>query len=222
MNSNGVYVAVTDRLIGLGLDGERRFSSEQGPGTRVEAAAGRIFYLTGGDSASTLYGVALSGGVDWRHDLPIHELLLSGDRLYAGGKVVVAIEADGTIAWRNTTYGEWLLLDPDRDTLYTRSQERSDVVTAYSVDGEKRWTFDPPANNAWPETATSDALIVSAITGDNGNEPFLTVYAVDSKGEPTASLGKETVFDATSRGDTAYLADGDSATGDSNLLALDP
>ena len=222
VNSNGVYVAVADQLVGLGLDGERRFSYEQGPATRIEAAAGRIFYLTGDYSASTLYGVAPSGSVDWQHDLPVNELLLVGDRLYVGGKAVAAIEGNGTIAWRDNAYGHWLLLDPDRDTLYTRSQEQSDAVTAYGVDGEKRWTFDPPANNAWPETATNDALIVSAITAGEGDQPFLTVYAVNSEGEPTASLGKETVFDATSRGDTAYLADGDSATGDSNLLALDP
>ena len=222
VNSNGVYVAVTDRLVGLGLNGKRRFSYEQGPATRVEAAAGRIFYLTGDYSASTLYGVAPSGSMDWQHDLPVNEFLLVGDRLYVGGKAVAAIEANGTIAWRDNTYGEWLLLDPDRDTLYTRSQKRSDAVTAYSVDGEKRWTFDPLVNDMWPEAATNDALIVSAITGDNGNEPFLTVYAVNSAGKPTASFGKDTVFDATGLNGTAYLADGNSANGKSNLLALDP
>ncbi|MGQ5517965.1 outer membrane protein assembly factor BamB family protein [Halococcus saccharolyticus] len=222
VNSNGVYVAVADRLVGLELDGKRRFAYEYGPATRVEAATERVFYLTGKDAASTLHGVGPNGSVDWQHDLPIHELLLDGNRLYAGGKAVVTVETDGTIVWRDDTYGEWLLLDPDGDTLYTRSRIRSDAATAYDVAGKKRWTFDPPSNNAWPEAATNDALIVSAITGDTANQPFLTVYAINSQGQPTASLGKETVFDATGLSDTAYLADGNSATGDSNLLALDP
>jgi hypothetical protein len=98
-----------------------------------------------------------------------------------------------------------------------RAETEADSATAYDVGGEERWTFDPPANDAWPEAATRDAVVVSAITADPGDQPFLTVYAVAADGQATAALGKDTVFDAVGLNGTVYLADGVS-----NLVALDP
>lgn len=218
VNGNGVYVAVGDRLIGLGRDGTTQFSYERGPGNRVEAAAERIFYLTGEDSTATLHGVASNGGGDWQRDVSVEELLLDGDRLYAGGDAVLAVNADGTVVWRDDDHGQWLLLDPDRDALYTRSGVSADAATTYDVGGEERWTFDPPSDDAWPEAATRDALVVSAITGGkSAEEPFYTVYAVNAEGRATGALGKDTVFDAVGLDGTIYLADGVS-----NLVALNP
>jgi hypothetical protein len=213
----GVVVATDGGLVVLGRDGARRFTVGDGPATRVEVAGDRAFVLTGEDEGATLSGVAANGDVDWRYDAPVHELCLAGDRLYAGGDAVVALDADGTVVWRDDDYGQWLLFDPDGDTLYTRSGVQQDAATAYDAAGGERWTFDPPSNNAWPEAATKDSLVATAITAEDADDPFKTVYAVDSAGEATASFGRDTVFDAVGVADTAYLADGRST-----LLALTP
>jgi hypothetical protein len=213
----GVVVATDDGLVVLGRDGATRFTVGDGPATRVEIAGDRAFVLTGEDEGPTLSGVAANGDVEWRYDAPVHELRLAGDRLYAGGDAVVALEADGTVVWRDDDGGQWLLFDPDGDTLYTRSGVRQDAATAYDAAGGERWTFDPPSNNAWPEAATDDSLVATAITAADADDPFKTVYAVDSAGDATASLGRDTVFDAVGVDATAYLADGRST-----LLVLTP
>jgi hypothetical protein len=228
---DATYVAAGDRLVGLGPDGTERFALDGDVGAWVEATDERAFYLAGGEAArrnapgalgppsgpTRLFGVAPDGTVDWRRRLPVEELLLLGDRLYAAGDVVAAVESDGTVAWVDADNGQWLLPDADGDALYVRSGIAADRATAYGVGGSERWTFDPPSNNAWPETATADAAVVSAIGVGGTDAPFLTVYAVDADGRATAAVGKETVFDAASLGGTAYLADGES-----RLLAFEP
>jgi hypothetical protein len=86
--------------------------------------------------------VAPDGGRDWHHDLPVREFLLEGDRLFAGDDVVVAVGPDGTVVWRDRGHGKWLLLNPDSDSLYTRSGVQADAATAYDTTGDARWTFD--------------------------------------------------------------------------------
>ncbi|MFC4550434.1 MULTISPECIES: PQQ-like beta-propeller repeat protein [Halorussus] len=214
---DGIYVADTDRLVGLTVDGKTQFTYDQGPGSLVGATTDRVFYVTGQGVSATVHGVSPDGSRDWRRNLPVDEILVDGDRLYTGGDTVAAIDADGTVVWTDNEYGHWLLLDPDRDTLYTRSQIAADAATAYDVSGSKRWTFDPPSKDAWPETATRDAVMVTAITGDHADEPFYTLYAVNANGKATAALGKDTVFDATGLDGTIYIGDGES-----NLVALNP
>jgi outer membrane protein assembly factor BamB len=218
VSPDGVFVGAGDRLVGLDLQGRTTLTYDHGPATRVAAVSGRVYYLTGephADGRQTLHGVSPGGESDWRHDLPVAELLLDGDRLYAGGDAVVAVGPNGAVDWRHDEYGTWLLVDPDRDTLYTRSGVRADAVTAYDVAGGARWTFAPPANDAWPEAATAETLMATAITGERADEPFYTVYAVH-EGEATASRGQDTLFDALGLDGTCYLTDGES-----NLLALE-
>lgn len=212
---DGSYVAAGNRLVGLDRDGATRFTYDRGPATGVEAAGDRVYYLTGVDETATLHGVAPGGSPDWTRTVRVDELLLDGDRLYAGGDAVVSVDPDGSVVWREDDHGQWLLLDPDGDALYTRSGIRADRATAYHASGGERWSFAPPSNNAWPEAATADALAVTAITADDG--PFKTVYAVDGDGRATASLDRGTVFDAVGLDGSVYLADGES-----NLLALVP
>lgn len=206
-------VALADRLVALDRSGSTTVTYDRGPGTAVAATAGRIYYLTGEDAGATLHGVSPGRGGDWTRSLPVGELLLDGDRLFAGGDAVVAVQPDGTVDWRDDRYGQWLLIDPDGDTLYTRTGIAADRARAYDVSGAARWTFSPPSRNAWPEAATDDALVATAIT----DGPSRTVYAVDGDGRATAAMGAGTVFDAVGLDGTVYLADGDS-----NLLALDP
>jgi hypothetical protein len=221
VSTDGVFVGTEDRLFGLDHEGTETFTDGHGPTVAVEAVPGRVYHLTGDpyeNGPQTLHGVSPAGDRDWRHDLGVEELLLDGNRLYVGGSGgVAAVEPDGTMPWRDDDSGQWLLLDSDRDTLYTRSGRRADAATAYDTAGETRWTFDPPSNNAWPEAATADALMVTVITGDSADEPFKTVYAVDGDGEATAARGVDTVFDALGLDGTIYLTDGQA-----NLLALEP
>ncbi|ESS07455.1 MAG: hypothetical protein A07HB70_00405 [uncultured archaeon A07HB70] len=67
----------------------------------------------------------------------------------------------------------------------------------------------PPSQNAWPAAATRDRAVVQAITGETAEEPFHTVYAVDSEGRVAASRGVDTVFDVVGHDGRVYLADGE-------------
>jgi hypothetical protein len=207
-NADGVCVAAGDHLVGLARDGATRFTYGEGPSTRVVAATDRVYYLTGEEASATVHGVATGGGADWTHDVPVREPILDGDRLAAGGDAVVAVDPDGTVVWRDDDHGQWLLVDPDGDTLYTRSGSHADAATAYDTGGGERWTFDPPSNNAWPEAATADALAATAITPERGE--FNTVYAVDSNGRATAAMERDGVFEALGLGGTVFVADGES------------
>ncbi|MDS0292635.1 PQQ-binding-like beta-propeller repeat protein [Halogeometricum luteum] len=221
VGDRSTFVVASGRLVALGRDGETRFTLGGGaPAARVETIDDRPYLLAGEDGGATLSGVAPNGDVDWRVDAPVGELLAGERRLYAGGDAVLAVDPDGTVRWRDDDYGKWLLLDPDGDTLYARSGVAADAATAYGAGGSnggKRWTFDPPSRNAWPEAATEDSLAATAITGDDADDPFYTVYSVTGDGEATKSLGVDTVFDALGREERVYLGDGES-----NLLALTP
>lgn len=212
-----VYVATETGLFGLDRGGTRRFSYGRDSGRRVAATPDRAFYLTEDGDTSTLHGVSPGGRGDWRQELAVSELLVGDGRLYAGGGVVAAVETDGTVRWYDDDYGQWLLHESDSDRLYTRSGVQADAATAYDVAGVERWTFDPPSTNAWPEAATSEALAVAAITADDADDSFYTLYAVDSDGRATAARGIDTIFDSHGLDETIYVADGES-----NVLALDP
>lgn len=220
---DGVYVAAGRRLVGLGLDGRRRFTDEghSHPGRAVTAAAGRVYYLIAtGNDRSKVYGLDPDGDRAWRMELPIHEVLLDGDRLYAGGESVVALEPDGTVAWRDdSSYGQWLLLGPDGETLFTRAGRGQDRAAAYRTsDGTRRWTYRPPdlsSPNAWPVAATTDTAVVEGITAEGANDPFTTLYGVDrQRGRGTRSVAAEPVFDVESVDGTVVVAG-------SSILALE-
>lgn len=221
---DGVHVAAGSRLTGLRLDGTTRFTyeGEGRPVRAVRAAPGRIYYLTeaGGDR-SVVHGLDPDGDRAWRVELPVDEVLLDGDRLYAGGDSVVALEADGTVSWRvDDGYGQWLLLGPARETLFTRAGVAQDRAAAYdAADGSLRWTYRPPtlsSPNAWPVAATPETAVVEGITADHASEAFTSLFAVDrSTGTGTRSLGVDPLFDVASVGGTVVVAG-------SSLLALEP
>lgn len=223
VGTDAAYVAVGGELVALGLDGSRRWVLDgDAPARTVRAADGRVYYATdAGDDRSTVRRVALDRTVEWTRTLPVEEFLLDGDRLYASGDAVTALDPDGSVAWRADTYGQWLLFDPARETLYTRAGRAADAVDAYVASGERdgrqrRWRFDPPSQNAWPEAATREAAVATAITGESADEPFYTVYAVRD-GRPTKALGLDTVFTAVPLDGTVYVGDGNS-----QVVALEP
>ena len=136
-------------------------------------------------------------------------MLLDGDRLYAGGEHVLALEPDGSVAWRDRSYGQWLLLSPGAGTLYTRAGRGQDRVRAYrAADGERRWTLRPPglsSNDAWPVAATPEVAIVEGITAGHGDDPFTTLYAV-REGEARKALATEPVFDVEGQDGAVFVA----------------
>jgi hypothetical protein len=211
-----IAVATARGLVGLGPDGGRRFRYSRGPGRRVVATPSRCYYLTGDRARGTLHGLAPDGRADWTVEAPSRALLAGDGRVFVGGDRVLAAGTDGAVEWWDDDHGVAFVGDPD-DGLYARAGRGGGRVTAYDVAGAERWTFDPPSSDAWPVTATADALVARAITGETATEPFGTVYAVDADGRATASLGLDTLFDATGNDGTVYLADGEST-----LRALDP
>lgn len=200
-----VAVAAGARLVGLGSDGTRRFErSRSRPARLVRSVGDGFVYATKGDDVSDLLGVGTDGTVRWEATLPVGEVLAADDRLFAGGADVYELDpTDGKPAWSRDPYGKWLLLDPTGGTLYTRAAVQSDAVDAIdAATGESRWRFDPPSNNAWPLAATGDAAVAQAITPEDGNDAFYTLYAVDAAdGRATKATPTDTVFDAVGVGD---------------------
>lgn len=173
VGDDAAYVVAGSRLVAVGLDGERRWTVESDHEARTARTAGeRVYYLAGGDGVSTVYGLDPGGETEWTRTLPVEEVLLDGDRLYAGGEAVFALDPDGSVAWRDDVYGSRLLLDPRRKTLYTRSV--SGQTRAYDLPGgDELWSFVPEKTYGWPMTATAETAIVA------GHTPGKALYAVD-------------------------------------------
>lgn len=199
----GIYVAVGDHLEGLRYDGESQFTYRQGPARRVEASSEGIYYLSGKGTNKTLHGLTRSGNRRWKRSVAVEELLLDDDRLYAGGKEVVAIESDGTIDWRDDDYGRRLRLSPDDETLYSLS---GSGVSAYATEGDKRWTFYPTSNTVWPAAVTPDALVVRSVDPDSS--PKSAAYAVNAAGQATGVFGSRSMPDVTALDGAVYVANG--------------
>ena len=217
LGPNGVSVATPDELVGLGRDGRQRFRYTVGQGTLVVASDDRVFYGTesadaGVGDAGTVHGVGPDGNRRFRRSAPVGEFLVVDGTLYAADLGIAAVEPDGEVSWRSDRYDQWLCASPGGDRLYSRDGRAADRVTAYTAGGERQWTLAPPTQNAWPEGATTDGVVASAITA---GETFLTTYLVRD-GRPTAARGVDTLFDVAAVGSRAFLADG---TG--RLVAVD-
>lgn len=219
--ADGVYVAAGDELVALAPDGTRQWTFEGDAAPwRVRSADDRIFFLDEDDRRqSTVYGLSRGGDATWEKRLPLREVLADGDRLYGGGRSPLAIEPDGSVAWRHQSgYGVWLMRSADRETLYTRAGAGGDRARAYRADdGDVRWTYEPPdlsSPNAWPVAATDEVAVVEGITGGRSSGPFTTLYAVRD-GEGTKALPTEPVFDVEGFDGTVYV-------GGESVVALEP
>lgn len=212
----GVYVAAGDRLIALGLDGTTRWTHSADDEARtVVATPDRVIFLARRpDRASLVRGFDHAGDREWQHRLPVDEVLFHDGRLFLGGHQVLRLASDGSVVWQNTAVGQWLLLDPAGDTLYTRAGRAQDRISAYdAASGEHLWTFVPPdlsSRNAWPVAATDGTAIAEGITAESGDEPFTSLYKVDAAtGELERSIGWEPVFDVETVGGSALVAGDD-------------
>lgn len=213
------YAVAGDRLVALDGSGGTRWSySLPGPGIElfpspegVVAVAERSGFLGEGNR---VIGVDFDGDRTWRYDVPAAndaDVVLSDDIVYSGGSAgVAAVRLDGTVAWRDDRPGGWPVVHDATDRLYTRSGTGADAATAYTAGGERRWTFDPPSDNAWPASVTDDAVLVTAISGGGADEPFYTMYAVDPEtGQGGVLTELNSIFAVEPVGDRAYVAAGD-------------
>lgn len=208
------YVLSTDELVAFGPDGVRWRRLLAGEGVGLWSHGDRLLAIASDGDRCRVAGFSTDGERRWGMRAPDAQ---SADTLFAdgtfyvgGGSGVLAIRPDGTVAWRDGRPAGWFIHDDATDRVYSRSGASADAATAYTAGGTHHWTFDPPSNNAWPTTATDDAVLVIAITGDHASESFYTIYAVDPEsGEGSALVGLDTVFSVDSVGDTAYLAVGD-------------
>jgi hypothetical protein len=196
------FVADADGLSGLGPEGDRRFRLARGPARVVRAGPTRCYYVTG-EAPEAVHGVAPDGSVAWRRRLPTDEYLRHDDGLYAGGDAVVSLAPDGAVDWRADGFGRWLLAAPDGGTLYTRTGRAADAVGAHdAADGRRRWTFDPPVDDAWPEAATASHVLVGTVVGPT--------YLVDAAtGRAVAATRVETLFDAEGVDGRFLVGDGE-------------
>jgi len=206
----GAYVATTDGLAALSLDGKERWS--------VAATARAVVPLddvvvlaTDRGRQSTLRGFTPDGTEQWTATLSVDSFLPDGDRLYALGRVTAAVTADGDVAWQVGSSGKWPLLAPDGETLYSRAGRRADAVDAFALpEGTRRFQFDTPSNNGWPLAATADVVVAEAITPEKAD--FTSLFAVDGEsGEPLAVYRpQDSVFSAEGLDSTVYAGIGGS------------
>ncbi|QLG61290.1 outer membrane protein assembly factor BamB family protein [Halorarum salinum] len=213
----GVVVAAGTGLTCLDHDGTGRFDVDTGTeGTAVAATDARVFLLgEGGPAGRPVRGYALDGTREWGERRRVRDALLDPERgrLYAGGDVTLALEADGSLAWRADVHGGHpLLLGPERGTLYTRGGGAR--TEAFGLpDGAHRWSFDPRERYAWPVAASADVAVVEGFAEGR------SLYAVDAAaGEATRrrSFGDlATLFTVEIAGGYALVG-----TGDASIVAL--
>ena len=216
VSAPAIYVAALDRLVAIGHDGRTKWSYSVDKEARtVRATNERVYFLSRlPNHESTVYGLSHEGDQVWEHDLPVGEALLDNGRLFLGGHQTLRLAPDGSIVWRDRAVGQWLLLDPAADTLYTRAGRALDRVTAYDAEtGDRRWTFVPPdlsSRNAWPLAATDGTVVAEGITTHDADDSFTSLYAVDADtGDLERSTAREPIFDMATVNGLAVLAGAD-------------
>lgn len=209
----GVAVHHGTQVTLLSPDGTRQWSTDLGgEGVRAYLADGVVLTVTRIGEETVVRGFDLDGRRLWKHrapDVSGADALLAGGTLYLGGGSMLAVRPDGRVRWRHSRPGGWFLREPSTGRLYVRGGRAAGSVSAYAADGSHRWTFDPPSTNAWPDGLTASAVLATAITGDQADEPFYTTYVVDpGTGAASKLVAFDSLFAVEGVGETAYLAVG--------------
>ncbi|MFB6221078.1 MAG: hypothetical protein ABEH90_06530, partial [Halolamina sp.] len=214
---DGAYLVTVNGVTAFdnagGSESQRWQRPLSGEGIGVYTHNDRIVTLAKTEDRSEIVGFGPDSERRWQRQAPethgSDSLFVDGVLYVGGGDGVVAVRADGTVAWRDDRPGGWFIYDDATGRVYTRSGVAADAAAAYGPDGDWRWTFDPDSKNAWPTTVTDQAVLATAITGDHASEPFYTVYAVDPEtGDGSELVGLDTIFSVESVGNRAYFAAG--------------
>ncbi|MCT9095719.1 PQQ-like beta-propeller repeat protein [Haloarchaeobius sp. HME9146] len=202
----GAYLLADDRLLAFAHDGTSRGEQALGTaGTDLAAATGGryVFYRDG--SGDHIAGFAPDASLDWTRSVDHGDHLAVDGVLYLSKPSVSSLAADGAIRWQSDAFGGDFVVSPDGSVLYGRSGRQADAVTAFATDdGTARWTFDPPAQNAWPAAATAGTVVTEALA-----EQGYTLYPVDAaSGKPLARLTGVHSFAVEGLDETVLVADG--------------
>jgi glucose dehydrogenase len=179
----------------------------------------RRLYVPGCDG---LRAVRRSDGEQvWFVESPLRQSVGVGDgRVYANAEDLLAIDASsGTVVWRADTGGDRLTTPMATADGVVFTNRVDGVVTAFDVDGERRWEHRTDAETRGP-TVADDTVYVATSTEPGRSGRLLAVnradgtvrWAVDT---PSPKRGTRPVVD----GDTVYL--GCSGREHGTLVALD-
>lgn len=205
-----VVVATADAVAGIGLDGTERWQAGLSEEVRALATVGDVTVVATGEERrdTTVRGFGPAGTEQWSRSLSVASLFERDGRVYGFGRVVAALESDGTVAWQGT-FGDEPTFSPSGDRLYTRSGRQADAVDAYDLPGGRRqFRFDAPSDDGWPVAATDDAVVAEAITPEKAD--FTSLFAVSAEtGEPRAVYRPDHhVFDSEAVDGTVYTGFG--------------
>lgn len=217
-DDSGVYVTVMDRLLGFDHDGTRRWRVTGGSrGKRVCPTADVVYHVSKPEWDRTVVrGVGRDGSVRWTRRFRADESAAHDGRLYVAGDRLSALGPDGSLDWQADGYAGTLTFGPAGETVYVRTGAQADAVGAVALaDGSRRWTFDPPITNAWPEGATAGTVVAGGI-----GEVGMPLYRVDAaSGEATARYLDDDPLVTRPFGDHVFAGIGDYERG-ATLLAL--
>ncbi len=208
VHRDSVYVVAGPKLAAFEFDGTERWRFAADAEAQSFAPAGdRLYLVADGGNRSTVHGLAADGTEAWSQTVLADEWTTDGRRLYGGGSVVYAFDPDGTVAWRDDARAIDLLA-PAADALYVRTG--GDTIAGYATaDGARRWTFQPDAKYAWPETATADTAICTGMTETESAPSNDTLFAVDANtGDARASFTVQTAFSVESGDGRVFVGTG--------------
>jgi outer membrane protein assembly factor BamB len=218
----GVYVVEMNRLLGFDHGGTRRWSVQgNARGEAVFAGPSVVYFVSKPSWNSTVVrGVGHGGAVRWRHRFDADEAVRRGGRLYVAGDRLQAVRPDGTTAGSSPGYAGRLTFGPAGERVYVRTGRQADAVSPVDLgDGSRAWTFDPPIDNAWPESATEETVVAGGI-GDTGDGVGQPLYRVDaSSGEASARYVERDPITTRPLGDHVFVGAKDYEDG-GRVLAL--
>lgn len=205
----GVAVGERDRVVGISLDGTEEWDAETADQRAVLAFDGGVVTAVADGDWSTIRAFDPDGNEQWSRFRTADSFLAYDGTLYAFGKSTGALGPGGTVQWEAPGNGQWPLVAPDGETLYTRAGIALDAVDAFDLaSGTRRFRYDTPSNNGWPTGATDEMVVAEAITPDLAD--FTSLFAVDERTGDRLGVYRptDTVFDVVGLDETAYAAIG--------------
>ncbi len=177
-DDRGVYVVEMNCVEGFGHNGDRMWTVRgDHRGDAVFPGEEITFFVTKPRwDRMFVRGVTSSGEVRWGKQFDADTAVLYEGVLYVARDSLWAVRADGAISWRSPGNASRLVFEEDGDEMYVRSGKQGDAVGEVALDdGTRRWRFDPPISNAWPEVVSAGTLVAGGI-GDIGT----SLYHVDT------------------------------------------